>query len=778
MSVTKQFRLAASQRPSTAPARSRRSWAVSLAALLAGVAATLPVATLAQRLWAHEDDPKASEKHPPVLGPAWREADGGVAMETFASSGVVLKSWFPVNTFNQQGVTNTSGNDCWGYVSPMGREYALIGLSGGTGFVEVTDPGNSQIVAFKPGPESLWRNVKTYLHYAYAVSEGGGGIQVFDLANIDNGVVTQLPSVTTGGDERTHTMIINGVTGFLYRMGGGPNGVRIYDLKPNPAAPAFVAQWQDKYTHDGFVTNYTSGPYAGKEIFFACGGLNGGFAGTGVDIIDVTNKASLAVLSNFQYPQAAFCHQAWITPDQKYIYINDEIDEQDFGLLSVGRIVDVSNLSAPFLAGTYTTGLTSVDHNLYVKGSTLLCSNYKTGLQIFDLADPTAPVRTAFFDTYPEADATGYAGLWSNYPFFPSGTVLGSDLQRGLFVWRIESPVATFEYPQGTPFYVSPAGASLDVLISPLGDNELLPETARLVINVAGGSPVDYPLEPLGKGVFRANFPLFECGTPFVYSFRIQAESGTVTTDPPGGVAAMAALGEPVILADDLEATQGWVAGVPGDTATAGKWVLVDPIGTSAQPEDDHTPAPGVKCWVTGQGTLGGQAGQSDVDGGKTTLVSPKYDLSGQADPYLTYWRWYSNNLGGNPNQDSMPVEITNNGGLTWVQLELVNQNAGAWVKKTFRVKDYVEPTANVYVRFIARDEGPGSLVEAGVDDISITSLDCPSGIPGDLDGNGTVGPSDLTILLSQWGTAGSADLDGNGVVGASDLAILLAAWS
>ncbi|MDZ4753962.1 MAG: choice-of-anchor B family protein [Phycisphaerae bacterium] len=746
--------------------------AVGCLALLATFSVLTPIAG------AHEDDPKASEPLRPFYGPIWREADGGVAGTTFAASGVTLKAWFPFNNFNEPGQTNTSSSDCWGYVSQTGREYAILGVSNGTAFVEVTDPGASQIVDFIPGPASLWRNVKTYQHYCYSVSEGGGGIQVFDVAGIDSGVITQLPSVLTGGDERTHTMIINETTGYLYRMGGGGNGVRIYDLNPNPAQPLFVAQWADKYTHDGFVHSYTQGPYAGKEIFFACGGLNGGFSNTGVDIIDVTNKTKLQNLSHATYPQASFCHQAWISKDQRHIYINDEIDEQDFGLNSVGRIINVENLSAPFFAGTYTTGLPSVDHNLYVRDDTLYCSNYKTGIQIFDVTDQTNPERIAWFDTYPESDTTGYAGLWSNYPFLPSGTVLGSDIQRGLFVWKIEPPAAAFSYPQGQPTFINPLGGqTLDVQIEALENSTIVPGSEQLLIKIGAAPPMAYPLAPLGRGLYRATFPAIECTTEFTYLFEVTGTNGSVTTDPPGGIEAVAAVGEAVLVSYDMESPAGWTVGVSGDNATSGVWTNVDPNGTSAQPEDDHTPVT-TKCWVTGQGPIGGSAGDNDVDNGKTTLISPQLFLAATPDAVVSYWRWYSNNQGGNPNNDSMPVEITNDGGLTWVTLEMVTENAGAWVKRSFSVADFLAPTDNVYIRWVARDEGAGSLIEAGVDDFAVSFLDCPAGVVGDLDGNGAVNGADLAILLGQWGAAGSADFNQDGIVDAQDLAVLLGAWN
>ncbi|MCA9290693.1 MAG: hypothetical protein KDA25_06170 [Phycisphaerales bacterium] len=53
-------------------------------------------------------------------------------------------------------------------------------------------------------------------------------------------------------------------------------------------------------------------------------------------------------------------------------------------------------------------------------------------------------------------------------------------------------------------------------------------------------------------------------------------------------------------------------------------------------------------------------------------------------------------------------------------------------------------------------------------------------GTPGDLDGDGSVGPADLAALLAAWGPCSgcAADLDGDGTVGPADLALLLANWT
>jgi hypothetical protein len=124
-----------------------------------------------------------------------------------------------------------------------------------------------------------------------------------------------------------------------------------------------------------------------------------------------------------------------------------------------------------------------------------------------------------------------------------------------------------------------------------------------------------------------------------------------------------------------------------------------------------------------------------------------------------------------------MPISISGDGGATWVLLEDVSENAGAWVEKSFRVADFVTPGAAVRLRFVARDLGQGSLVEAGVDFVRVVAQGCPP-VAGDLDGDGAVGGADLALLLAAWGGSGAADLDGSGTVDAGDLSILLDLWS
>ncbi len=186
-----------------------------------------------------------------------------------------------------------------------------------------------------------------------------------------------------------------------------------------------------------------------------------------------------------------------------------------------------------------------------------------------------------------------------------------------------------------------------------------------------------------------------------------------------GGVTPLDFFLTPSLIAEDMESDPGWTVGATGDDATTGVWERGDPIGTGAQPENDHTPEPGVQCWFTGQGSPGGTIGENDVDGGKTSLVTSVMDVSAAADPVISYWAWYSNNQ-GSATDDEWLVEISNDGGASWVDLVRRATSTSGWEQFEHRIADFLAPTAAVQIRFVASDEGSGSIVEAAIDDFQI----------------------------------------------------------
>lgn len=166
-----------------------------------------------------------------------------------------------------------------------------------------------------------------------------------------------------------------------------------------------------------------------------------------------------------------------------------------------------------------------------------------------------------------------------------------------------------------------------------------------------------------------------------------------------------------------------WQLGVAGDDATTGVWDRLDPNGTyygniNVQPEDDHTADPGVKCFVTGNGAVGGGAGDNDVDNGCTTLMSPVFDLTGVGFASARYWRWYGE--AGSSIDDEFVVEISDDGGSNWSPVETVPEIANAWVEVAVDIDAIVDFTDQVVFRFVACDLNTQGLVEAAIDDFAI----------------------------------------------------------
>lgn len=316
-----------------------------------------------------------------------------------------------------------------------------------------------------------------------------------------------------------------------------------------------------------------------------------------------------------------------------------------------------------------------------------------------------------------------------------------------------------FGYANGQPSELDPSVATgFPVSIDAFGGTSIVPGSETLRVSVNGAPAVGVPLTDLGGGDYLATLPASDCFDELDFWLEVDTNTGLVTnpTDAPTeAFSATVFTGVADVFVDDFEASTGWTAGAPGDTATTGVWELVDPVGTAAQPEDDNTPG-GTLCFVTGQGLPFGGLGDNDVDGGFTTLTSPVIDLSA-GDAVIGYDRWYSNDTGGAPNADVFTVDISNNGGGSWVNVETVGPTgdgtSGGWIRHEFTVSDFVTPTANVQVRFIAADEGTGSLVEAGVDEFAVFNLTCDAACQPDL---GFGGPGDLA--LSICGSLGTGD--------------------
>ncbi len=340
-----------------------------------------------------------------------------------------------------------NGNDCWGWVGPTGREYAIYCRSNGTAFVEITDPANPVYLGnlATHTTSSLWRDAKVFNNYAFIVSEAGmHGMQVFDLMqleSVENPPVEFVEAAHYGLFGNAHNIAINEASGFAYAIGSNTfaGGLHIVDIN-DPLNPVIAGDFaQDGYTHDVQVVMY-NGPdenFIGSEIAFAANENT-------VTIVDCTNKLNCTMLSSIDYDEVGYIHQGWLTEDQRYFLVNDELDEINFGNNTRTYIFDVQDLTNPLLVGFFESHLPSSDHNLYTKGHYCYQANYRAGLRILDILGVAQGEleEVAFFDTNPESDQPGFTGAWSVYPYFPSGNVIISTFSH-LFVVRPDGNVVS-----------------------------------------------------------------------------------------------------------------------------------------------------------------------------------------------------------------------------------------------------------------------------------------------------------------------------------------------
>jgi len=344
-------------------------------------------------------------------------------------------------------------------------------------------------------------------------------------------------------------------------------------------------------------------------------------------------------------------------------------------------------------------------------------------------------------------------------------------------------PEVTFDYPDGRPQFVSPNAPTTFRVDAIAGIGEPVEGTGFLQFSIDGGSTQGSFMTVLGPNMYEATLPIVDCGSTIAWSVSVGVVGGGSVTDPDiGSFSAPSATSIEVAVDDPFETASGWTVGAPGDDATTGIWNRMNPQGTAAQPEDDHTVA-GTICWVT-DGFAGSGLGDRDVDNGKTTLVSPSFDLSAASDATVSYWRWYSNDTGATPGTDIFVVELSNDAGATWQTVEIVGptgpEASGSWHFHSFLLSDIAAPSSDVRVRFVASDEGAGSLVEAAVDDFKIEAIICDAtACLADIDGDGDADVADFFAFVSLFaGGDPAADLNGDGTVDVSDFFAFVSAFA
>ncbi|MBK7158886.1 MAG: choice-of-anchor B family protein [Ignavibacteria bacterium] len=317
-------------------------------------------------------------------------------------------------------VAGRSYSALWGYTAPDGREYAILGYNRGTSFIDITDSANIREVDTLSGLTSSWREMKTYSHYAYIVSEATNSkLQIVDLQYLPDSV-SLVATWSYAGYTKTHSISQSG--NYLYLNGGNAassvGGVAVVDVS-NPVSPVKMGEWNTEYVHDCRVQNDTiwaANVYTGK-----------------MSIINASNKSSLQFVRNWQaYPQSAVStHNCAFPVTRDYIYTTNEVSSPA-GKLNVWDIRDLNNIT--FVRDWQPTGITTaIVHNIETYGNYAVIAHYTAGIRILNISNPSNPVEVAWYDTYPSSNSTNFSGCWGVYKF-SSGKIIGSDISNGLFV--------------------------------------------------------------------------------------------------------------------------------------------------------------------------------------------------------------------------------------------------------------------------------------------------------------------------------------------------------
>ncbi len=305
-----------------------------------------------------------------------------------------------------------------------------------------------------------------------------------------------------------------------------------------------------------------------------------------------------------------------------------------------------------------------------------------------------------------------------------NGTPHYNEIAAGFGVHNMDAPpldLVNFQYPQGRPELISPSGGNAFTVNVLPGASTPVSGTGLLHVDRGNGFET-IPMTEVSSNVYQADFPTSSLGTVLQYYVSVQTSSGPIQNNPPtaptDSYSAISADSQVFVFHDDFEQDLGWTVAT---TATTGQWERGVPVGGGDRGDPPTDGDGSGKCYVTGN-----TDGDFDVDNGSTTLTSPVFDGSkgSNEETMISYFRWYNNVAGSNPEQDTFNIEVSNNNGATWSTLEIVGPSGaevqGGWYYKTFRLSDYIMPTSQMKVRYIASDLDPQSIVEAGVDGVLI----------------------------------------------------------
>jgi choice-of-anchor B domain-containing protein len=600
-----------------------------------------------------------------------------------------------------------SASNLTGYVDTAGNEYALVGTSTGLSIVDISVPTNPTQLYLVPGATgqgAFWREVREYNGFAYVTTEQSSGLQVVDLRWLPDSIGYH--TINPMGITTSHTVFIdeNGIA-YINGTNVGVGGVVFLDLNANPWNPPVLGNFNNNYMHDCFARNDT--------MWGAL--INDGF----LKVVDVTNKANTNVQSNtlttFATPNN-FTHNCWLSDDSKYIFTTDERPDSYLACYDVSDLNNVTETDRIQVD----PGSNTIIHNTYYMNDYCITSYYTYGIAIFDVTRKNNLQEVGNYDTSPSFTGDGFNGAWGVWPYLPSGNIIASDIETGL--WILQPTYQRSCYLEGlvkdSVCQTALNNVTIEILSSTVTDQTnftgkyatgiLQAGTYTVRFSKQGYATKDYPGTVLTNGVLTTiNVDLVPVSTtsltintldaatqqpiPFTRVI-VKDDSGvdvvSISTDNSGttnfcdfvnGTYSVIAgkwgyvekVDTQVIdptnstiniylnqgYYDDFLLDYGWTK---TGTASSGDWEKGEPVGTDYQGVTANTEddIPGDNgIECYVTGNGGGAAGDDDVDNGSVSLKSPLFDLTNYGDAYISYYRWFFNNGGnGSTPNDSLVV--------------------------------------------------------------------------------------------------------------------------
>lgn len=415
----------------------------------------------------------------------------------------------------------SGGSDCWGWTSPEGVDYAIMGVYNGVVFV------NTQTMVaegFVAGPTGgicgtvAWRDIKTLGHYCYVVSECTGtnqGLQVIDMHYLPDSVhLTGTFPVNGSNAWTSHNLSVDSIGEFLYLEGNTTPSTSIYMFNlSNPTSPAYWGSFG--------ISSGIHDIYAYDDTVYVAEGSSGKFA-----VWDLSNKLDPKLIVRPTIPDAGYVHNIWPTADRQHCATTEETAGKTV------KIWDISLLKNIQLVGEYLAP-NGLAHNVHFKDDTLFISHYQSGVAVVDITNPANPTEISRFDTFVLGEGLAFAGAWGCYPFSPNNLIYGSNMDGSLWIMKAQIIGLKDTLYPGPPIDMGSDNVKIDIF----GVNSLALDRVVIPFSYAGPATMIFDSASTGgtRGDALGDSHLLLSDEPNQRAVWEMASTGT-SLDPGSGV--------------------------------------------------------------------------------------------------------------------------------------------------------------------------------------------------------------------------------------------------